>query len=947
MTKKPKIVCIGGGHGLSILLGGLRSCDFDLTAIVTVTDSGRSTGVIRKEFGVLAPGDIRNCLVSLSTTPQLMNELLQYRFDPKTKDSDLKGMSLGNLMLTALTKITGNFDKAVSELGKILKINGRVLPSTLDDTHICAKLADETVVEEEFNVRSIGKSPIKRVFLKHEASVYDDCIHEINDADLIIFGPGGLYTSIIVNLLVSGMSEAINSSSAKKVYIANMMTQPGVSDHLSGLDHIKEIERYLKGPLDYVILNDKRPPQKILERYERAGAKYLSYDRDAIAKRGTRILAADLVDIFRSEEEEWERIDYIRHDPERLAVQINKLIHPPIKGVLLVAGKGERMKPFSLYTSKELISFVGKPLLAHQVDEFVENNIRDIVIICNTDNHAEIKDYFTSHSSEYPDVTFEFVVQSDMNGPANAINYARPYLQDSYCIVKYGDSVAKGNQTHNLLHTFYQDTSVDAVLTLRKVKHASEYGIVRFNNKKEIVEIVEKPQGTPPSHLATVGLFLMDGQKFFSALDEIGVEEVLFPVDYLLRKGACVKSWVMKEHRIDVGRVWNLLEASRFFIETNHQLFRPLHISKQIAADASVDDMTYIGRTARVGSGTEIKRYSSVDGKVGENTVIDNSVVMKGSKIGNNCVIKNSVIGEGSVIKDNFKTKVRSTDLQVYVKDKYVNPTTKQLGLFCGSDVTIAKDLSSEAGKMVFPKKHITTPITKDLLLRMILFDADNTLYQTRRIAKDADTKAFTSIKKKYRSTYKKTISLEEIERQFAQIVDTIKDSNDPQKRERWYSYATLCASLGLDGAEREAYEMFYQTILANIRLYPSVKETLTALDKQYELLVFSEDTRDKLHAKLETCGIHAFFDSIISSEDIGMMKRSKEYYTSVFEKYGIVPAECLVVGDSYERDLKVPRRLGCTTVLFDPEHQSNDDHASVDYVITDHSELQRIVREL
>ncbi|GAB63971.1 MAG: uridine diphosphate-N-acetylglucosamine-binding protein YvcK [Candidatus Jettenia sp.] len=317
-----KIVAIGGGTGLPIMLEGSKTYSKHLTAVVTVTDSGRSSGVLREEFGILPPGDARNCLAALSETEEQerdLYQLFQYRFNK----GSLEGMSLGNLLMAALTDITGSFEQAIKKASKILSIRGKVLPSTLTNTHICAELEDGTKVEEEFNVRALGKAPIKNVFLKtKDVTPLPEAVEEILKADIIVIGPGSLYTSLITNLLVSGIRNAIRDSKAKKIYICNIVTQPGQTDHYKVSDHINAVVKYLgDGVLDYVIVNNNIPRKDILDKYQKEGAELALMD-EGVYNLNVNIKKADLIEDINQKRILWEKQDLIRHDPDKLADSI-------------------------------------------------------------------------------------------------------------------------------------------------------------------------------------------------------------------------------------------------------------------------------------------------------------------------------------------------------------------------------------------------------------------------------------------------------------------------------------------------------------------------------------------------------------------------------------------------------------------------------------------------
>ena len=312
-----RVVAIGGGTGLPMVLSGLKKYTENLTAIVTVTDSGRSSGMIRNDLGVLPPGDIRNCLVALSQSEQLLHDLFQYRFD----GGKLDGMSLGNLFIAGLAKVTGSFEKALQHASEILRIRGRVLPSTYADTHICAVTTDGKVYEQEFNVRTPGKPPIKEVYLKHpDVPAAQEAIEEIRRADIIVLGPGSLFTSVISNLLVRDITQAIQRSRAMRVYLCNIVTQPGQTDGFDAADHVRAILKYLGGGLDCVLLNNTIPPREILDRYEQEGARIvMPGDVDSL---GVRVVKADLVEDIDNRRVLWEKQDLLRHDPEKLAEHI-------------------------------------------------------------------------------------------------------------------------------------------------------------------------------------------------------------------------------------------------------------------------------------------------------------------------------------------------------------------------------------------------------------------------------------------------------------------------------------------------------------------------------------------------------------------------------------------------------------------------------------------------
>lgn len=311
-----KVVVIGGGTGSFAVLKGLKDYDVDLTAVVNMTDDGGSTGILRDEFGVLPPGDVRRCIVALSDSTEIMKQLFQYRF---TNGSSLKGHSLGNLLLTALKQITGSDEKAIKEACRILNIKGKVLPVTLADCRLKAELEDGTVVEGEKNLdnpKHNGALRIKRLSLDKPAKAYDDALHTILTADMIILGPGDLYGSVIANLVVDGVSEAIRNSDAKKVYVCNLMTKHGETNNFRASDFVCEIEKYLgKDVLDYVIVNTSEFNPKVLESYCKENAKPAIFDKEDCEKFRAKFIAAELIT----------STDVLRHDSALLAGKIISL----------------------------------------------------------------------------------------------------------------------------------------------------------------------------------------------------------------------------------------------------------------------------------------------------------------------------------------------------------------------------------------------------------------------------------------------------------------------------------------------------------------------------------------------------------------------------------------------------------------------------------------------
>jgi len=309
LNNGPKIVAIGGGTGLSTMLKGIKKITNNITAVVTVGDDGGSSGRLREEMGVLPPGDIRNCIAALADDDDLVTKLFQYRF--KKNVSELGGHSFGNLFITAMCEITGDMYKAVIESSKVLAIRGRVLPSTLDDMKLVAEMEDGTVIKGESVIPESGKK-IKRLFTDPEHCLpLDDVLTAIREAELIIMGPGSLYTSVLPNLLIKEIAEEIEKSNAKKLYICNVMTQPGETDGFTVSDHVKTILRHVDNRkiIDTVLVNNYFP-EEALEKYRAENSYPVLADYDELDKLGVNVFEYRLTDNDSS--------GYVRHNPSRL-----------------------------------------------------------------------------------------------------------------------------------------------------------------------------------------------------------------------------------------------------------------------------------------------------------------------------------------------------------------------------------------------------------------------------------------------------------------------------------------------------------------------------------------------------------------------------------------------------------------------------------------------------
>lgn len=313
LNKGPKIVVIGGGTGLYVLLRGLKAFTNNITAVVTVFDTGGSSGRLRKELGVLPPGDIRNCLVALATVEPLMERLFQYRF----ANGSLEGHSFGNLFITAMSEVSGDFISAIEKSSEILAIQGKVLPSSLENVTLSAKMKDGEIVKGETEITHSGKT-IDKVYLEPSPVLpLPETLEAIEQAEAIILGPGSLYTSVICNLLVKGIPKAIGESKAIKIYICNIMTQSGETDHFTASLHLKELEKYLGlNCIDYIVINTVEIDNELKERYAKESAYQVVVDKSEILKMGVKLISKEL----------WCNQYLARHDSDKLAQVIIDLI---------------------------------------------------------------------------------------------------------------------------------------------------------------------------------------------------------------------------------------------------------------------------------------------------------------------------------------------------------------------------------------------------------------------------------------------------------------------------------------------------------------------------------------------------------------------------------------------------------------------------------------------
>lgn len=315
LERGPRLVAIGGGSGLSVLLHGLKEFTSNITAIVTVADDGGSSGRLRSQFNIPPPGDIRNCLVALADAEPMMSDLFQFRFE---ESGELEGHNFGNLFILAMLKVTGDFEKAIKASSKILAIRGRVVPATLKKVTLVAHHKDGSETEGESNIAKVT-SPIDRLYLKPEnCEATEDALQAVANADVIVIGPGSLYTSVLPNLLIENLAQALADSPAPKIYICNVMTQPHETDGLSAFDHVNAIVEHARPEiLSHVVVNTGKIPPNALKKYAKEEAFPVASDVARIRHLGYTVIEADIANAA----------DMVRHNPRRVSKIILDIIN--------------------------------------------------------------------------------------------------------------------------------------------------------------------------------------------------------------------------------------------------------------------------------------------------------------------------------------------------------------------------------------------------------------------------------------------------------------------------------------------------------------------------------------------------------------------------------------------------------------------------------------------
>lgn len=309
-----KLAAIGGGTGLSVLLNGLKK-KFDVSAIVTVGDNGGGSGILREDLNMLPPGDIRNCLLALSEAPDDLRKLLSYRFE----DGSLKGQSLGNLIIAGMVKSEGSFEDGIQVVSNVLNLKGKVYPVTIDNMDLCAVLSDGVKVRGESEIAIFAlkrKAGIKELSLINHVNISEHAKEAILNADVVTLGPGSLYTSVICNLLVDGVREALKDK--KVVYIANVMTQPEETMGYSLYNHVEEVERYLGREIDYVLANDALPKRELIEKYSFEGSMPVEVTDEDREKLDSKLITGEFLEV---------KSGYIRSNATNITETLSELFY--------------------------------------------------------------------------------------------------------------------------------------------------------------------------------------------------------------------------------------------------------------------------------------------------------------------------------------------------------------------------------------------------------------------------------------------------------------------------------------------------------------------------------------------------------------------------------------------------------------------------------------------
>lgn len=581
-----------------------------------------------------------------------------------------------------------------------------------------------------------------------------------------------------------------------------------------------------------------------------------------------------------------------------------------LKAVILAAGEGSRLMPFSdKENPKVLIPFLGKPLVFYHIDECLENGISEIVLVCNPWNLIKIKKLV---GISYPKIRFDFVVQKELLGPAQAVIAAYSKVKDSdFFILKYADSLNRKSLLPILL-ALLKKKVCDGAVFFSKVEEYQRFGMAKFFGDK-VVQIIEKPQKNPPSAYAWRGVSILSPKKFKQGWDlsqKHKDKKEVAPPEYVLRAKGNLVYRILDFENFDLGYPWDILTFNRLILEK----FGGVMLAKRIGKNARISKKSFVSADTILEDNVWVGDYVSLDGAyVSKNTSIQDSYVMEGTKIGQDCIIKKSVIGKKVLIGNGFKTRIKSrARINFFVKGEYKETEGESLGCFLGDGVNVASNLSAYPGRVVYPKRKVKKNIQHDILpIRALLIDADNTLYNSKEMAKVADLKVMEYLAC---NTAFKADQLYQIWQ--GEIVSKLRESKKPKERHRIYSYGKLIQKLSLKIRARKAFNIFLNELGENLNLMPHLKEVLEDL-KDYKKVVVSEDSQDLILYKLKKLGLEKYCDAVVCADEVGTMKPDDRYYKIALEKVNVLPQQAVMIGDSFDKDLILAGKLGLRMIKF------------------------------
>lgn len=604
--KEPKIVVIGGGTGSFALLNGLKKYSGDVTALVSMADDGGSTGLLRDELGVLPPGDVRKALVALARTPQ-MRELFDYRF----REGTLAGHSFGNLFLTAVEKMNDNFSRAVELAGKVLNIQGRVLPITLDKVTLVLEEANGRVTRGESPLddpQYAFETPRPEVRLEPAARITPEAEAAIKEADLVVIAPGSLYSSLAAALVVGGVAEALAATRAKKVFVCNLVSEHGQTDGMTVCDLAAEVERFMQGAkLDFVVYNTHKPPEKLLKRYAGENRVLVTFDDKALGKQHYTAIGGNYMANGSS------YTKFIRHDGAKTAETLLKIArsHGKVrrmnvtKAIIPMAGYGTRRLPVTKALEKEMLPVGNRPVIDYVVEDCLRAGITEIYFVVG-EEFDQVKRYYGQNqiledylenkgkTKELEEVRalnkkarFHYVVQDQYQPYGTAVPVAlcaHLIPEDEQVLVLMGDDFIYNedgsSEVAHLLDAVEAAGATAGVLATRVPKEeVSRYGVFEMTNMgghEYFKRIVEQPKvEDAPSNLINISKYLFD-HKMLEAVKKVmqdppaanGEYQIIKALNYYVADGGKLPVVPIKGEYLDCGTPEGWLYANQRIINS-------------------------------------------------------------------------------------------------------------------------------------------------------------------------------------------------------------------------------------------------------------------------------------------------------------------------------------------------------------------------------------------